>query len=148
MSAGIPMGAMPPPPGGVAQPPAGAGGVPMRPPQPAPPAGGSSPASGLFLLLSFLAGSGLDKAVNSISKIAKLGQAPTADPNRAHRGGIRLDAANNPGMTIAPQMAQMLAAKAGQQPNGSDQLVSLLAKALQMQVGPGGAGGSPIGKLG
>lgn len=117
-------------------------------PRPAPPASPLSGMSGMFLLLSFLAGSGLDKAVNSISKIAKLGQAGTADPNRAHRGGIRMDAANAPGMTIAPQMAQMLAAKSAQQPSGSDDLVALLAKALQIQVGPAGpAGGSPIGQL-
>ncbi len=127
-----------------AMPPPQQGAPPAMPPRPAPKPQG--PMSGMFLLLSFLAGAGLDKATNSVSKLLKLGQPGTADPNRAHRGGVRLDAARNPGMTIAPQMASMLAAKSAQQPSGSDDLVALLAKALQMQVGPGGGG--PIGTIG
>lgn len=109
--------------------------------------------SGMFLLLSFLAGAGLDKATNSVGKIAKLigGGGQGADPTRQHKGGIRMEAAQNPGMTIAPQMAQMLASKAGQQPSGSDDLISLLIKALQGSVGPGPmppGGASPLGRLG
>lgn len=131
-----------------------AGAPPMAPhppvPPPPPPGAGAGPMSGLYMLLAFLAGSGLEKATNSVGKIAKLfggaanpnGQ-PAANPLRAHRGGIRLDAANNPGMTIAPQFAQMLAAKSTEQPSGSDELVALLAKALQAQAGPGGGIGNP-----
>lgn len=134
----IPRPGMPPAP---AHPP-----VPAPAPRPPMPAPQNGPMSGMFLLLSFLAGAGLDKTVQSIAKLGKIGQPDAANPLRAHRGGVRLDAAHNPGMTIAPQFAQMLAAKAGQQPNGSDDLVSLLGRALQLQVGSGASG--PIGSLG
>ena len=131
----IPPGAMPPP--GPGAPPA-AGAPPMAPP-PAP--GGASPMSGLFMLLSFLAGSGVSGVASSLEKLKKtITMPPGSGPNREHQGGVRLEAANNPNMTIAPQMAQMMAAKAAQQPSGSDELVSLLSKALMMNAGPGGVG--------
>lgn len=126
----IPPGAMPPP---GAPPPA-------PPPMAPPPPGGASP-SGLFMLLSFLAGSGVSGIAGSLEKIKKtLTMPPGSGPNREHQGGVRLEAANNPNMTIAPQMAQVMAAKAAQQPSGSDELVSLLSKALMMNAGPGGVG--------
>ena len=124
-------------------------GAPAPVPGPPPPGAGAppqSPMSGMYLLLSFLAGSGLEKTVNSIGKIAKLG-APAMAAMSAKKAGIQGDAAKSPNQTIAPQLAQMLASKAAQQPSGSDDLVALLAKALQSQVGPGG-GGSPIGNIG
>lgn len=128
------------PPGAISPPGAPPGAPPMAPPGlPKPPMGGGPPVSGLFLLLSFLAGSGVHTLTDSIAKLHKLATGgPTADPTRAHRGGVRLEATQTPSMTIAPQMAQMLAQKAAQQPSGSDELVSLLSKALMMNAGSGG----------
>lgn len=127
------------PPAMPGQPPMGAPGVPPAPMPAPPPMGAPPPTSGLFLLLAFLAGAGLDKTAGAVERIKKTmsGQMDSGAA-RAHRGGVRLDAANNPGMTIAPQMAQMLAAKASQQPSGSDDLTGLLSRALLMNAGPKG----------
>lgn len=133
----LPPGAIPPSAPNAAPP----GGLPGAPPGGPKPQGGGGIAGIFQMLLTFLAGAGLDKTVTSLGKVTKLGQPAAAKP------GIRADAAAAPNQTIDPRMAAMLAAKGGQQPSGSDDLVALLAKALQMQAGPGGGGGGPLGQL-
>lgn len=96
------------PPGG--PPGAPPGMPPQRPPMPGagappqPPMGGMN----IMTMLAFLAGAGLDKVVGSISKL----QSPAGQgAARQHRPGVRLEAAQNPSMTIAPLLAKLMASQ-------------------------------------
>lgn len=111
---------------------------------PVPPSllGGAAGGSLLQMLLAFLAGSGLQSTVQNVNKIFSLGGKgkgaggagqPPADPNRAHRGGVRMEASQQPGQTIAPQLLQ----RAQQDPKLMQMLMMLLMK------GQGGGGGMP-----
>ncbi len=124
--------------------------------------GGPSPASGappgmakppgqgggmnpIQLLLSFLAGAGLDKVVAALGKITTPAGAGAA---RKHQGGVRMEAAQNPGMTVAPQMAQQMAQGMGG--GGADGALNsqMLPMLLALLAKGGGGSGSPPGSMG
>lgn len=78
----------------------------------------------ILLLLSFLAGAGLDKVIGNVMKVM---QPKGSGQNREHRGGVRMDAAQAPGMTIAPQMMQQLQQQ-GQAQQPDPKLMMLIQK--------------------
>ena len=125
--------------------------------------GGPSPASGappgmakppgqgggmnpIQLLLSFLAGAGLDKVVAALSKVM---QPPggAGGAGRKHQGGVRMEASQNPGMTVAPQMAQQMAQGMGGGADGAlnSQALPLL---LALLASKGGGSQTPPGSMG
>jgi hypothetical protein len=97
------MGGGPPPPGSL--PPSQPGGAPGAAPLPTPaPPGGKSPSGGqnpILLLLSFLAGAGLDKVIGNVMKLIK-------PPGQGPKSGARMDASKAPAQTMTPQMMQQL----------------------------------------
>lgn len=91
----------------------GGAGTPPTAPPPSP-AGMGGPAGmpqmPMGMMLAFLAGMGLPQLAQTIEKMKKTQEGPTGQgPTRAHRAGVRVEAAANPGMTIAPMLAQMIA---------------------------------------
>jgi len=77
-----------------------------------PPPGGAPSAApqSMGMLLALLAGAGIKPLIESMLKLQK---PPGQGPNRAHQGGIRAEASQNPGMTIAPALAQIVAKSRG-----------------------------------
>lgn len=136
--AGLPQ--MPPSSGGSpsaappVQPPSPASGSPLGALGGSPNAGGSL----LQMILAFLAGSGLDKTVSSLTKLMNgRGQGRGAnggDQSRPHQGGVKVQA-GPPGATVTPSaMAQQ---QQGGQP--SPQMIQqLLAMLAAKQGGPPG----------
>ena len=108
IAAGTPGGA-PPSAGPVPMPP---GAMPPHPPMPpaAPPPNPMGGGNSMGMLLALLAGAGIGPLIQSITKLQK---PPGTGPTRTHQGGIRTEASNNPGMTIAPALAQILAKTQG-----------------------------------
>lgn len=84
-----------------------------------------------IMMLAFLAGAGMDKIVGSISKMRDI----VSGKAGGTKTGPKADAAGSGGMSISPQIAQMLAQNPG-----------LAARLMQMvkQQMPG-AGGPPAG---
>jgi len=117
---------LPPPPPGAMPP----GAPPPHPPMAGGPAGAQGGMPAQIMMLAFLAGAGLDKIVGSIQKLRDAGTGSRAD--RQHRGGVRVEAAQNPGMTIAPQMAQMMA----QNPGLAARLMSMVRGQMGGPAGP------------
>ena len=114
------------------------------PGQPKPPGqgGGMNP---IQLLLSFLAGAGLDKVVAALSKITQ--QPGTKGAPKPH-GATQAQAAQNPAMSVPPQMAQQMAQGMGG--GGADEALNsqMLPMLLALLASKGGSGGTPPGSMG
>lgn len=108
--------------------------VPPRPmPQQGQP-GGGGPGDAGKLLMAFMAGAGFDKIVSNVMKLKGGGQ---GGGDRKHVGGVRAEAAQTPGMTVAPQLAQQMAQ--GGQPQGLPPQITALLQAI-LRGRQGGAG--------
>ena len=124
--------------------------------------GGPSPASGappgmakppgqgggmnpIQLLLSFLAGAGLDKVVAALSKIT---QQPGAKGAPKPHGATQAQAAQNPAMSVPPQMAQQMAQGMGG--GGADGALNsqALPLLLALLASKGGGSQTPPGSMG
>ena len=120
-----------------------ASGAPPGMTQKPPGGGGMNP---IQLLLSFLAGAGLDKVVAALSKIT---QQPGAKGAPKPHGAMQAQAAQNPAMSVPPQMAQQMAQGMGG--GGADGALNsqMLPMLLALLASKGGGGSAtPPGSMG